>query len=291
MQLEQLKQVVEVLIFASDIPLPVDQIRATVEETTTEDVARAVDELNVEYRRTDRTFQIVHVAGGYQMVTHENYTSWVRKLFAGRLKQKLSQAAMETLSVIAFRQPVGKPDIEAIRGVNCDGVIRTLLERKLITLSGRDDGPGRALLYKTTREFLRYFGVNDISDLPKPKELEELFKESGVQQNLLADLPEPGDGPVAGNPAGSGETGGGDARTAEGEPESGSASVEADEVTDPEAASGSGEDATQAPETEPSMDALTDAPSDGPADEWPGASASGDPEAVSPSRPETDAAQ
>ncbi len=291
MQLEQLKQVVEVLIFASDIPLPVDQIRATVEETTTADVARAVDELNVEYRRTDRTFQIVHVAGGYQMVTHENYTSWVRKLFAGRLKQKLSQAAMETLSVVAFRQPVGKPDIEAIRGVNCDGVIRTLLERKLITLSGRDDGPGRALLYKTTREFLRYFGVNDISDLPKPKELEELFKESGVQQNLLADLPEPGDGPVAGNPAETGEDGGGEPR----EPESASASAKADEVTDLEAASGSEEDATQAPEAEPSVDAsadaLTDAPSGGPEDEWSGAPASGDPETVSPSQPEADAAQ
>jgi segregation and condensation protein B len=191
MQLEQLKQVVEVLIFASDIPLPVDQVRSTVEDATVEEIVRAVDLLNVDYRQTDRTFQIVHVAGGYQMVTHENYTAWVRKLFAGRLKQKLSQAAMETLSVIAFRQPVGKPDIEAIRGVNCDGVIRTLLERKLITLSGRDDGPGRALLYKTTREFLRYFGVNDISDLPKPKELDEMFKDEGVQQNLLAELTDP----------------------------------------------------------------------------------------------------
>ncbi len=276
MQLDQLKQVVEVLIFASDIPLPVDQIRATVEETTSENVVRAVDELNVEYRRTDRTFQIVHVAGGYQMVTHENYTSWVRKLFAGRLKQKLSQAAMETLSVIAFRQPVGKPDIEAIRGVNCDGVIRTLLERKLITLSGRDDGPGRALLYKTTREFLRYFGVNDISDLPKPKELEELFKESGVQQNLLADLPEPGDAPgVDGIPAGSWDAGGGEPQDAE--------AVSGD-------TSGTAADADPAPE---SVDASMDTPSGGQADESSGAPAQtgGDSETVVPSQLETDAAQ
>ncbi|MBN2201089.1 SMC-Scp complex subunit ScpB [bacterium] len=277
MQIEQLKQVVEVLIFASDIPLPVEQIRATVEETTAENVVRAVDELNAEYRRTDRTFQIVHVAGGYQMVTHENYTSWVRKLFAGRLKQKLSQAAMETLSVIAFRQPVGKPDIEAIRGVNCDGVIRTLLERKLITLSGRDDGPGRALLYKTTREFLRYFGVNDISDLPKPKELEELFKENGVQQNLLADLPDPEDAPEgAGVTAGSGETSGGEP------PEAGTVSGDV---------SAAAADAVPEPESAASADARADAPSGGPAEEWSGASASGDSEAVVPSRPETDAAQ
>jgi segregation and condensation protein B len=181
MQVEQLKQVVEVLVFASDIPLSADQIKILVEETTTEDIGRAVEELNNDYRRTDRTFQIVHIGGGYQMVTHENYAAWVKKLFQGRLKQKLSQAALETLSVIAFRQPVAKPDIEAIRGVNCDGVIRTLLERKLVTIAGRAEGPGKPLLLKTTQEFLRHFGVNDISDLPKPKEIEELFKENGIQ--------------------------------------------------------------------------------------------------------------
>jgi len=181
MQVEQLKQVVEVLVFASDIPLPADQIKAIIEETAADDIARAIEELNNDYRRTDRTFQIVHVGGGYQMVTHENYAAWVKKLFQGRLKQKLSQAALETLSVIAFRQPVAKPDIEAIRGVNCDGVIRTLLERKLVTIAGRAEGPGKPLLLKTTREFLRHFGVNDISDLPKPKEIEELFKENGVR--------------------------------------------------------------------------------------------------------------
>lgn len=203
MQVEQLKQVVEVLVFASDIPLPADQIRTIVEESTAEEISRAVEELNNDYRRTERTFQIVHVGGGYQMVTHENYAAWVKKLFQGRLKQKLSQAALETLSVIAFRQPVAKPDIEAIRGVNCDGVIRTLLERKLVTISGRADGPGKPLLLKTTREFLRHFGVNDISDLPKPKEIEELFKENGVQgqPNPLTE----GQAPEAMEP----ETGGG----------------------------------------------------------------------------------
>jgi segregation and condensation protein B len=183
MQDEQLKQVVEVLVFASDIPLPADQIHAIVEEAGIEDIAKAVDELNADYRRTDRTFQIIHVGGGYQIVTHENYAGWVKKLFQGRLKTKLSQAAMEALSMVAFRQPVSKPEIEAIRGVNCDGVIRTLLERKLITISGRAEGQGKPLLYKTTKEFLRYFGVNDISDLPKPKEIEELFKGNPPQAN------------------------------------------------------------------------------------------------------------
>ena len=217
MQVEQLKQVVEVLVFASDIPLPADQIKAIIEETAADDIVRAVEDLNNDYRRTDRTFQIVHVGGGYQMVTHENYAAWVKKLFQGRLKQKLSQAALETLSVIAFRQPVAKPDIEAIRGVNCDGVIRTLLERKLVTIAGRAEGPGKPLLLKTTREFLRHFGVNDISDLPRPKEIEELFKENGVQsqpnplrvqgtqpaavQDAKAEMETSGDNPVQPSPA------------------------------------------------------------------------------------------
>ncbi len=177
MDLEQLKQIVETLIFASDVPISADQIKQLVVDAPADDIQKAVDELNVEYRNSNRTFHIVHIAGGYQMVTHESYAAWVKKLFQGRIKTKLSQAAMEALSVIAFRQPVSKTEMEAIRGVNCDGVVRTLLERKLVTISGRGEGPGKPLLYKTTKEFLRYFGVNDISDLPKPRELEELFKE------------------------------------------------------------------------------------------------------------------
>jgi len=180
MDSDTIKQVVETLVFASDIPIPAEQMRQLVEDASIEDIEKSIDALNLEYTRTDRTFHIVRMGGGYQMVTHQNYAPWVRKLFQGRLKTKLSQAALEALSVIAFRQPVSKPDIESIRGVNCDGVIRTLLERKLITITGRAGGPGKPLLYGTTREFLRHFGVNDISDLPKPREIEELFKEQGT---------------------------------------------------------------------------------------------------------------
>jgi segregation and condensation protein B len=168
---------VETLIFASDEPIPAEQIKTLVEDAAIEDIQKTVEELNTEYRNTDRTFHIVHIAGGYQLVTHESYASWVKKLFQGKIKTKLSQAAMEALSVIAFRQPVSKTEVEAIRGVNCDGVVRTLLERRLITISGRGEGPGKPLIYKTTKEFLRYFGVNDIADLPRPREIEELFKE------------------------------------------------------------------------------------------------------------------
>jgi len=183
MRSELLKQVVEALIFASDIPLSVEQIRGYVEDTKVSQIRKAVETLNLEYTQSNRAFHIVHVGGGYQMVTGDFYAQWVEKLFQKRRKAKLSQAALETLSVIAFKQPVSRSELDAIRGVNCDGVLHTLLERKLISISGRADGPGRPLLYKTTKEFLRYFGVNDISDLPKPREIEELLKEENHLPN------------------------------------------------------------------------------------------------------------
>ena len=159
--------------------LSVKQIKAIVEETTPSKIEKMIQELNLEYSQTKRAFQIVQIAGGYQLVSRDSFSPWIQKLFQGRRKSRLSQAALETLSVIVFKQPVSKSEISAIRGVNCDAVIRTLLERKLITITGRSDGPGRPLIYKTTNEFLRYFGVNDISDLPKPREMEELLKEEG----------------------------------------------------------------------------------------------------------------
>jgi len=180
MDLDALKPVVESLIFASDIPIPATQIKAIIEEAKDSEIRKAVDALNLEYSQTNRAFSIIQVAGGFQMVTRENYAPWIRKLFQKRITARLSQAALEALAVIAFRQPVSKPEIEAIRGVNSDGVIHTLLERKLITMAGRAEGPGRPLLYRTTQEFLRYFGVNDLSDLPKPRELEELLKEESA---------------------------------------------------------------------------------------------------------------
>ena len=184
---EFLKQIVEALIFASDVPLSAEQIKTSIGETTVSEVKKAVETLNIEYSQTNRAFHIIQVAGGFQIVTRETYAQWVKKLFQKRIKSKLSPAALETLSVIAFKQPVTKSTIEAIRGVNCDGVVRTLLERKLITISGRSEGPGKALLYRTTKEFLRYFGINDISDLPKPREIEELLKD---EKNLPKDAVE-----------------------------------------------------------------------------------------------------
>ena len=177
MEQTKLKDICEVLIFASDTPITVKQIQDVAEDAKPKQIEKAVEALKEDYRKTERTFTIVQVAGGYQMVSRDLYSQWIRKLFHRKIKSRLSQAALEVLSVIAFKQPISKPEVESIRGVNCDGVVKTLLERKLITISGRGEGPGKPLLYKTTPEFLRYFGINDLSDLPKPREIEEILKE------------------------------------------------------------------------------------------------------------------
>jgi len=174
---ENTKQLMEALIFASAGPLA----EATIKEVLGDQldgrlIAEVVEELNADYRREERTFHIVKLAGGYQMVTRPEYGPWIKRLFKSKTRSKLSRAALETLSIIAYTQPVTKARIEALRGVNCDQVLHRLLERKLITLAGRAPKVGRPLLYRTTDEFLRYFGLNDLSDLPEPKELEEIFE-------------------------------------------------------------------------------------------------------------------
>lgn len=185
--------VVEALIFAADEPLPLKQVQE-LGDVKPSQIKKIVDSLNLEYKQTGRAFQIVEAAGGYQMVTRDNYSGYLRKMFQKKIKSRLSQAALETLSVIAFKQPVSRVEVDAIRGVNSDGVVHTLLERKLITIAGRAEGAGRPLLYKTTKEFLRYFGINDISDLPKPRELEELLRENtdkaAESPDLKAGVPE-----------------------------------------------------------------------------------------------------
>lgn len=172
---KEMKKIIEALIFASDGPISGNRIRSTIEEIDTNQIQEIVDELNIEYEQQQRSFQIVHVAGGYQFVTRPEFASYIKKYYKGRSKSKLSRAALEALAIVAFKQPISRPEIDMIRGVNSDGVVKNLLERNLIQISGRSETIGRALLYSTTAEFLRYFGVNEVSELPKPKEIEELL--------------------------------------------------------------------------------------------------------------------
>jgi segregation and condensation protein B len=196
MEYPEKKKIVEALIFASDEPLTsketVEILRSSEEshlniKITEDDVLNMIRELNNEYVKIDRAFRIIQVAGGFQFATLPNFAEWLGLMAKEKAKRKLSQSALETLAVIAYKQPVTKPEIEAIRGVNVDYIISTLLERDLITIIGRAATPGRPLLYGTTSTFLRHFGINDLIDLPKPREIDEILADNTfeVEKELM----------------------------------------------------------------------------------------------------------
>jgi len=170
------RQLVEALLFVSDSPLPAERVTAILEEGGEADIRAIVQSLNDEYEQSERCFRIIEVAGGFQFAARPEFAPWIKKLFRGRRLPRLSMAALETLAIIAFKGPLIRAEIEAIRGVAVEGVLKTLLERNLITVAGRQEGPGKPLLYATTQEFLIYFGLNSLADLPKPRELEELLR-------------------------------------------------------------------------------------------------------------------
>ena len=171
---QELKQIIEALIFVSDKPLGISQIREVMENTGEERVRQAVLELNKEYQATNRSFVIQEVAGGYRMATRPELAPWLKSFYKSKVKERLTRPSLETLAIIAYKQPATKPEIEAIRGVNIDGVIATLLERNLIKIAGRKDSPGRPLLYSTTDDFLAHFGLSSMTDMPKLPEVQQL---------------------------------------------------------------------------------------------------------------------
>ncbi len=179
--------IVESLIFASPEPLSARKIADVVENMTPGEINETVDELNNKYMENDLSIRIRRIAGGYQIYIIEDYARYVEDLLTRRRSVRLTRAALETLSIIAYRQPVTKMDIELIRGVASDSVIHTLMERRLITLAGRAETIGRPLLYKTTDEFLKFFNLNSLEDLPRMEEIEDLLAatDPNPQQNLL----------------------------------------------------------------------------------------------------------
>ena len=148
-------------------------------------VHTAVDQLNGFYEENGRAYRIVEIAGGYQFATRSDYAEYVARLFKEKSRRRLSGASLESLAIIAYKQPVSKNDIENIRGVNCDEVLKSLLEKNLITITGRADSVGRPLLYGTTVDFLRHFGLHSIADLPRAREIDELMKEESIRATTL----------------------------------------------------------------------------------------------------------
>ena len=169
---DDLKPIVEALIFASPDPLTPAAMVELLEDTPQEDVERALRELQAEYDGRGG-LQLVQVAGGYQICTRPELHEWVRRLFHQHSKQRLSVQALETLAVIAYKQPITSAEIAEIRGVNVSGVVGTLLDRQLVKVVGRKQVVGRPFLYATTREFLNRFGLSDLDDLPKVEEMAE----------------------------------------------------------------------------------------------------------------------
>ena len=167
------KSVIESLLFVSDIPLGLDRIKEVLGEVSKKDIQRLLSELGEDYDRSQRGFTLVEVAEGYQLRTRPEHAEWIKRL--QRVKPfALSQPALETLAIIAYKQPVVRSDMEKIRGVDSGGVLRTLLERKLIKILGKKDVPGRPLVYGTSKRFLETFGLKNLSSLPTLKDLEAL---------------------------------------------------------------------------------------------------------------------
>lgn len=171
--MEDIKNIIESLLFVAEEPLTVDKIKRILTQAETAEIRAAIGEISAEYEMRRGGFYLHEVAGGFQIRTRPEYTGWIKALIQPK-PLRLSKAAMETLAIIAYKQPSIRSDIEHIRGVDCGGVLRVLLERKLIRVLGRKEIAGRPLIYATTKRFLEVFDLKDLKDLPTPKEIEEL---------------------------------------------------------------------------------------------------------------------
>jgi segregation and condensation protein B len=159
--------IVEALLFASDTPLEAARIRDVLDLETVEDARALVQQFRERLETAGRALQVTEVAGGYRLVTRPELSPWLVRLARARIRQRLSRPALETLAIVAYRVQASRPEIDALRGVNSEGVLDNLLERRLLRIAGRKDGPGRPFIYETTREFLIAFGLRDLGDLPR----------------------------------------------------------------------------------------------------------------------------
>jgi segregation and condensation protein B len=170
----ELKALLEALLFVSHEPVSIDRLMAALGHTSPSEVRPALQHLGEDFDREGRGLQLVEVAGGFQLVTRPDYAPWIKRLDRAKSVPKLSRSALESLAIIAYKQPIVRADIEQIRGVETSSVLRTLLERKLVRMVGRKDSPGRPILYGTTKTFLQHFGLRDLSELPPLREFTEL---------------------------------------------------------------------------------------------------------------------
>ncbi|MEC9356159.1 MAG: SMC-Scp complex subunit ScpB [Gemmatimonadota bacterium] len=201
-------QIVEAVLFASDAPLTPDEIARADERLDEDQVEEALQMLKAEYDDAQRAFHLTEIAEGYQILTRPEFAPYLERFDNVPKPNRLSGPSLETLAIIAYRQPIGRIEIEYIRGVNSSGVIRTLQDRSLIDIVGRGDGLGRPLLYGTTQRFQEHFGFTSLDDLPRPDELPIILKdrlplqesEGNADKETIPEMSDPGENPVEEQP-------------------------------------------------------------------------------------------
>ena len=199
---QQLKSAIEALLFIGGAPLTVERLKGIFEDTPAEQIEAQLQALKADYAARGAGIMLAEVANGWQLATCPDQAPWVRKFKTVKVSTRLSRPALETLAIIAYKQPVTRPEIEAIRGVNIGGIVRNLMERRLVKIVGKKDVPGKPLLYGTSAEFLQHFGLKDLSSLPTLKEFQEL--EAG--EDAMLERPA-GDAGTEGPGAAEGEAG------------------------------------------------------------------------------------
>ena len=177
------KSVIEALLFASEKPLTIEQVKNVLDNLEGQQIRQLIEELRAEYEQSNRGIRITEIAGGFQMVTQPTLAVFLKKLFKGRHVERLSKPALETLAIIAYKQPVTKLEVESLRNVNVNGVVKSLLDKDLIRIAGRRKAPGRPFVFGTTRQFLEYFGLKSLEELPK---IEEFLKPFSVKDEIIA---------------------------------------------------------------------------------------------------------
>ena len=182
------KSILEAILFAASEPISVDQFQAVLPELDKRAIRRELDELRQDYQEMRRSFRLVEIANGYQICTCPQYAEWIQKFYTRQVRVTLSPSALETLAIVAYKQPITRADVAALRGVNSDSVLNSLLEKGLVCIAGRK--AGRSLLFSTTDEFLQQFGLKDASELPSLDEIDELLNTPNVSEPTESLLPE-----------------------------------------------------------------------------------------------------
>lgn len=182
----QLKSAIEAIVFVSGNPLSLDRLKGIFEDATAEQIEAQVRQLQQEYVERSSGLMIAEVAGGYQLATRPELFGWIRKFKTVKTSTRLSKPALETLAIVAYKQPITRSEVEAIRGVNIGGIMRNLMERRLVKIVGKKDVPGKPMMYGTSLEFLQYFGLKDLSALPTLREFQELEAGEEVMEEVPA---------------------------------------------------------------------------------------------------------